>query len=94
LTDAYAGAADDAIAEAERVRALWAGRGDTEGAALAERLRELLVAARDDARRGALPARNGGFPLTRFVGDYDWGPDAEGLVDRVYALQRIWEGRS
>jgi hypothetical protein len=93
VTDAYTAAADDAIAEAERVRARWAERGDTEGAALAERLQQQLVASRDDARRGTLPPRNGGFPLTRFVGEYDWGPDADGLVDRVYALQRIWEGR-
>jgi hypothetical protein len=35
-----------------------------------------------------------GFPLTRFVGEYDWGPDGDELVERVYALQRIWEGRS
>jgi hypothetical protein len=94
VTAAYAAAADDAIAEADRLRARWAGSGDTEGAALTERLRQQLVTSRDAARRGELPPRGGGFPLTRFVGEYDWGPDGDELVDRVYALQRIWEGRS
>jgi hypothetical protein len=94
VTERYAETADGAIAEAERLRSQWAEAGDASGVALAERLEGLLVDARDAARRGELPPRDGGFPLTRFVGDHEWGPDGSELVDRVYALQRIWEGRT
>jgi len=94
VTATYAAAADDAIAATERLRARWAEDGDAEGVALAERLRHQLVTSRDDARHGVLPPRDGGFPLTRFIGDYDWGPEADDVVEQVYGLQRIWEGRS
>lgn len=92
MTERYAEAADEAIAEAQRLRSRWAESGDMSGAALAERLERLLIAERDAARRGRLPPCEGGFPLTRFVSDHEWGAEGRDLVERVYALQRIWEG--
>jgi hypothetical protein len=36
----------------------------------------LLAKARDDARRGELPPREGfAFPPTRFAGDIEWRPE-------------------
>ena len=92
MTDRYAAAADAALAEAGRLRARWAAEGDASGVAMADRLEGLLAAERDAARSGRLPPRNGGFPLTRFLGEVEWGPEGRELVDRVYDLQRIWEG--
>lgn len=94
MTARYAAAADEALAEAERLRTTWSAAGDDEGARLVERLERMLSESRDAARRGLLPPRDGGFPLTRFVGEYEWGAEGSGLVDRVYAMQHVWEGRA
>jgi hypothetical protein len=87
----YAALAEAGRIEAEQLRARWADAGDVEGAAHARRLAELLEKERDAARRGELPPRNGGFPLTRFAGEIEWGPEGAALVDKLYELQRLWE---
>jgi hypothetical protein len=53
VNEAYAAAADDAIAEAERVRDRWFAAGDTR-AALAKRLIGFLVEQRDEETLGTL----------------------------------------
>jgi ribosomal protein S18 acetylase RimI-like enzyme len=90
VTQRYVELAQEAIAEARRLRSRWAEAGDTSGAAIAERLERLLVAERDAAERGRLPPRAGGFRITRFVGDYEWGSEGRELVDLVFSLQHIW----
>jgi hypothetical protein len=55
----------------------------------------LLAKARDDARRGELPPREGfAFPPTRFAGDIEWRPEAASLYSRLYELQDLWERSS
>ena len=91
VTGGYAELAEGARAEAEALRDRWRAGGDADGARLAERLASLLAEARDAAGEGRLPPRDGGFPLTRFVSDYDWGDEGRDVVERVYALQRYWQ---
>jgi hypothetical protein len=45
---------------------------------------------RDHARLGLLPTRAHGYPLTRFMGDHEWGPDGNELQASAYDLQEIW----
>jgi hypothetical protein len=89
----YAALADATRLEAERLQERWAEAGDADGAALAGRLARLLRKERDAARRGELPPREGGFPLTRFAGEVEWGPEGADLVDHLYELQRLWRQR-
>jgi len=91
VTARYAELAEEARGEAETLRDRWEQAGDTDGAELAGRLAGLLANARDDARRGKLPPRSGGFPLTRFMGDYEWGEEGRRVENKVYALQRCWQ---
>jgi hypothetical protein len=90
VTARYAELAEEALAEAERLREHWKQVGDADGAKLAGRLAGLLANARDDARRGRLPPRTGGFPLTRFMSDYEWGEEGRRVEDLAYAMQRCW----
>jgi hypothetical protein len=90
LSEDYAVLADEARAEARRLHARWAEAGDSR-ASLAARLELLLEKASDAARRGELPPRDGGFPLTRFAGEVEWGPEGASLLDRLYELQRLWQ---
>lgn len=90
MTARYADLAEQALEEAERLREHWEQVGDAESARLAARLAALLADARDEARLGRLPPRSGGFPLTRFMGDYEWGEEGQRVEDRVAALQRCW----
>jgi hypothetical protein len=91
VTQRYAELAEEARAEAERLRERWEQAGDDDGATLAGRLAGLLEHERDEARRGMLPPRSGGFPLGRFMGDYEWGPEGRRAEDLVRELQRCWQ---
>lgn len=91
VTARYAELAEQALEEAERLREHWERAGDAGRARLAERLAGLLANARDNARQGKLPPRSGGFPLTRFMGDYDWGEEGRYVEDLAYAMQHCWQ---
>jgi hypothetical protein len=91
VTARYAELAEEALEEAERLRNHWEQAGNADRARLAGRLAGLLVDARDEARRGWLPPRTGGFPLTRFADDYEWGEEGRRAVDYLYELQRYWQ---
>jgi hypothetical protein len=90
VTARYAELAEEALEEAERLREHWERAGDADRAKLAARLAGLLANARDNARRGRLPPRTGGFPLTRFADDYEWGEEGRRAIDHLYKLQRYW----
>ena len=88
VSSEYAALADAARVEAEQLHARWAAAGEEAMAAHARRLAGLLAKARDAALRGELPPRSGGFPLTRFAGEIEWGPEGAELVDKLYAAAR------
>ena len=90
VTAEYAALCAEALAEAERLHEAWTRSGDS-GALLAARLVGLLRDELDRAQRGELPPPEHGFPLTRFVGDYEWRPEGTTVVERVYAMQRYWQ---
>jgi hypothetical protein len=78
------------LAKAVELRHRWSEAGDRSGVELVDRLIGFLEEQRDNARQGLLPARAHGFALTRFMGDYDWGPDGKEMQAMVYDLQELW----
>ena len=62
-------------------RALRNGNTDT--------LVELLEEQERHAERGELPWRQGGFALTRFLGEWEWGAEGERVLDLAYRLQEL-----
>lgn len=93
-SNAYAVAAERALAEAEHVRDRWVSGGDSSGVEVADRLLGFLQQHRDNARKGILPSREFGYALTRFMDDYEWRPEGSRLQDLVCAMRDIWAERA
>ena len=85
-------AADRAISEAEALRSRYAQAGRDNMVDLTTRMIDFLVGRRQGALEGTLfdPRGPSAFGVSRFVSDYEWGPEADTFVETAYALERYW----
>lgn len=83
---------DAAIAEARKLKAGYEAAGDRR-AGMAERAEQLIAGRRSDALAGTLHLPSSGTALgfSRFIGDVEWGPEGEALLDAAYAAERYWK---
>ena len=88
----FVAAGDEAIAEAEALRGRFIESGLDRKVELMTRIIDFLVGRRNGIAEGTLDIPpTAAFGVSRFVGDYDWGPEAQGFVDAAYAFERYWE---
>jgi len=81
---------DVALEKAKELQALYEREG--KDAELARRAVRVLETQRADAAAGNVGSYDEGygFASTRFVGEYDWGPEARPMIDATYAAQEYW----
>lgn len=83
---------DRAIEAAEALQRHHEARGDQRGAELAARAVWLLQAEQAGAAEHGVPSRDHGYGYntSRFISEYEWGPEGEELVDAVRAMADFW----
>jgi hypothetical protein len=83
-----------ALKEAKALQARYEREGkDPE---LARRAVRVFESEKADAQGGRVGSYNEGygFAPTRFLGEYDWGPEAKAMIDAAYAAQEYWAENS
>jgi hypothetical protein len=81
---------DLALKEAKALQARYEREGkDPE---FARRAVVVLENEKADAQAGRVGSYDEGygFAPTRFLGEYDWGPEAKAMIDAAYAAQEYW----
>jgi hypothetical protein len=81
---------DLALKEAKALQARY--ERDGKDPELARRAVVVLENEKADAQVGRVGSYDEGygFAPTRFLGEYDWGPEAKAMIDAAYAAQEYW----
>ena len=83
---------DRALDEAQKLRTAYLAAGESDKIVVLDRAISFVTARRAQALEGSLHTADSGAALgiSRFIGDFDWGPQGDAFHDAAYAVERHW----
>ncbi len=92
LTAGFVDLCDEVIHEARRLAEVYRAKGDDRTLKRAHKMVDFLEHRRQAALDGTMlrPSDGPAFGITRFASEYDWGPEGNAMLDRLYDLEDYW----